>query len=170
MRFFTPERYLRLGNLADEAAFLAAQDDWERAIADYRRHLQQIRDRLPAGLRRLIESVSLHDARVVDMVSGKRGRLTITLQPETPPSQRIVLTYSLIEPPAIDETALPEEALSQPTEWLYDELDVQAGAEPTFRHDILLSNGWEVSLRFRGVTVSRPRPLIPSLPERSLAV
>src|SRR5262249_18466521 len=114
MRYFTPARYLRLGNLEDERAFLAAQEDWERAIAGYKAHLQRIRDQLPAGLRRLVETVYLHDARVLDVHQGKRSRFTITLQPESTPSQRVVLVYSLVEPPEIDHAALPESARSEP--------------------------------------------------------
>jgi hypothetical protein len=169
MKYFTPARYLRLGNLTDERAFLAGHEDWERAIADYKAHLQRIRGRLPAALRRLVESVYLHDARVVDMHQGQRSRLTITLQPESLPSQRVVLAYSLVEPPVIDAVALPEEARSEPLEWLYDELDVKpadkagrrGAVQQVFQHDILLSNGWEMRLHFRAVTVRRPQALIP---------
>jgi hypothetical protein len=164
MKYFTPERYLRLGNLEDESAFLAAHDEWERAIADYKEHLQSIRARLPAGLRRLVETVYLHDARVVDMLLGARNRLTITLQPESLPTHRIVLAYSLLEPPTILGEALPESVRSEPLEWLYDELDVEQGepadGRPIISHDILLSNGSEVKLRFRTVSVTRPQPLI----------
>jgi hypothetical protein len=169
MKFFTPDRYLRLGNLDDEQAFLAAQADWELALADYQQHLQRIRERLPAALRRLIESVYLHDARVVDMVLGGRNRCIITLQPESLPSHRIVLAYSLVERPTINRQALPEIVRSEPLEWLYDEVDVEQGTDrPTFRHAILLSNGWEVGLRFGKVTITRPQPLL--RPEEEQAV
>jgi hypothetical protein len=159
MKYFTPDRYFRLGNLEDERAFLAAHEAWEQAIAGYRQHLQQIRGRLPGGLRRLVETVYLHDARVVDMVLATRGRFIITLQPESLPSHRVVLSYSLLEPPTIDWDALPESARSEPLEWLYDELDVEQGEPAAFRHDILLSNGSEVRLRFHTVSVTRPQPL-----------
>jgi hypothetical protein len=169
MKYFTPARYLRLGNLDDERAFLDAQDEWERAIVDYKAHLRRIRGDLPGALRRLIENVYLHDARVVDMVKGKRSRFTITLQPESTPEQRVVLAYSLIEPARIDPATLPEEARSEPLAWLYDELDVlkqsksrtsKDGVAKTFRHAILLSNGWEIQLRFRSVAVMRPVALV----------
>jgi hypothetical protein len=35
---------------------------------------------------------------------------------------------------------------------------------PTFTHDILLSNGWEVRLRFRSMNVTRPAALLPAAP------
>ena len=71
MKYFTPERYLRLGNLTDKQAFLAAQRDWEQAVDGYKGQLRRIRKKLPAGLARLLDSVYLHDARVLD--SGKAG-------------------------------------------------------------------------------------------------
>jgi len=170
MKYFTPERYLRLGNLDDENAFLSANRDWESALARYRKHLLRIRNEIPGGLRRLIESVYLHDATVVDMCQGPASRLTITLQPEAQPTRRVVLSYSLLEPPAVRLAVLPARACSQPTAWLYDEIDVakaksngrSRGKSPArvFRHDILLSNGSEIRLRFRDVTVTRPVPLV----------
>src|SRR5438067_9626706 len=39
MTYFTPERYLRLGNLSDEQAFLAAHEAWEQAVQGYKDHL-----------------------------------------------------------------------------------------------------------------------------------
>jgi hypothetical protein len=50
---------------------------------------------------------------------------------------------------------------------MYDEIDLDEpdGEAPTFRHDIILSNGWEVSLRFRALEISRPRKLLPVAPQ-----
>jgi hypothetical protein len=179
MRHFTPQRYLQLGNLSDEKAFRAAHDDWEGAVQGYQDHLRQIREELPAGLRQLIESVYLHDARVLDMWPGRRSRFTITLQPESDPSHLVILVYSLEEPAAIIQDVLPASVRSEPVAWLYDELNVErpgngaggsAGRQPVlYTHDILLSNGWEVRLRFRSVTVSRPVSLIPTTDRTSAA-
>jgi hypothetical protein len=108
MKYFTPTRYQRLGNLGDEKAFLTALRDWERAISRYKGRLQRIRDDLPSNLRRLIESVYLHDARVLGMCQGQVSRFTITLQPETTPGQLVVLAYSLVEPPRIERAALAD--------------------------------------------------------------
>ncbi len=167
MKYFTPERYLKLGNLNDEGAFLAAHEEWEQAIEDYKKHWQRIGPELPGGLRRLVDSVYLHDARVLDMWQGRVSRFTITLQPESDPARLVVLAYSLAEPPHIEEGVLPPENRSAPAAWLYDELDVQrkAGRPAAFTHDILLSNGWEVHLRFRGVAVTRPVAFLPAVPE-----
>jgi hypothetical protein len=162
MKFFTPERYSRLGRLDDERSFLDAQEDWERALQGYQEHLRGIRETIPPSLRRLTESVYLHDARVLDMWQGQVSRCTITLQPESTPSQLVVLAYSLVEAPVVQKEVLPAESRSEPVTWLYDELHVESADGSTFTHDILLSNGWEVRLRFRNVTVTRPQALLPT--------
>lgn len=162
MKYFTPERLLALGQLDDERAFLAAHEEWERALTDHKAHWQGIRGRLPTALRRLREAVPLHDARVLDVVEAKGGRVTITLQPQGSAGHRIVLTYAVVEPPRIDREALPDALRSEPLTWLYDEVDVEptGGPEPVFAHTLLLSNGWEMLLRFRTVTVTRPTSLL----------
>ena len=176
MKYFTPERYLRLGNLEDKQAFLAAQEDWEQAVTKYATHLRRIQEQLPAGLRRLVDSVYLHDARVLGVWLG-RVRLTISLQPESDPSRLVVLTYSLLEPPAVNKNALPPGSCSEPVAWLYDELELRTAPRekgrhsvqdaPVFAHDILLSNGWEIQLRFRYVTVTRPMSVVPGGPDEA---
>jgi hypothetical protein len=166
MRYFTPERYARLSNLNSREAFLAAQEEWEQAVAAYKQHLRSIREKLPIRLRRLIETVYLHDARVLDMWWGGKTRFTITLQPESDPSRLVVLAYSLLAPPELDPEAIPDELRSSPAAWLYDELNVSGNGRAkgtAFTHDILLSDGREVRLRFRNVLVNRPIPLVPAV-------
>jgi hypothetical protein len=165
MKYFTPERYLRLGNLDDRQAFLAAHEDWERAIEAYKAHRRKIAAKLPPGLRPL-QTIYLHDARVLDVWQGAVSRFTITLQPESIPSKLVVLVYSLVEAPTIVRDVLPLDNRSEPVAWLYDELDVEG---TNCLHNILLSNGWELRLRFRKATVLRPVSLIPS-PSVSQAV
>lgn len=169
MKYFTPKRYLRLGNLKNERAFLAAQADWERAIAGYTAHLRRIRASLPISLVRLVDSVYLHDARVLGIWQGPRSRFTVTLQPESDPSRLAILAYSLIEPARFNHGALPADVQSEPVTWLYDELDVDRSSlrqaknrGRIARHDILLSNGWEIGLRFRKVKVSHPAAVLPT--------
>lgn len=174
MKYFTPERYLRLGNLDDEKAFLAAQEEWESALAGYRDQLQRARKELPRSLRALIESVYLHDARVLTMHQIEKD-FFITLQPETDPERLAVLSYSLVEEPLIEPNALPPERCRERVEWLYDELDLDRpegprglpapAGKPTIRHNILLSNGWEVILRFRSAWAKRPLRVIPVVSE-----
>lgn len=174
MKHFTPERYLRLGNLDNRTTFLAAQEEWERALTAYQRQLGRIKQRLPVGLRNLLASTSLHDARVLAIWHGRRNRFTVTLHPESDPAKLVVLAYALVEPPQIIPDVLPEEARSAPVAWLYDEVNIPAAAHngkggTTLSHDLLLSNGWEVRLRFRAVTVTRPAPILPAAAGESTA-
>jgi hypothetical protein len=170
MKYFTIERYLNLGNVADEQQFLAAQEQWELAIDGYRAQLLRIRKELPRSLRQLVETVYLHDARVLIMHQSDQD-FFITLQPPSLPGHLIVLRYSLVEEPMIEQHVLPPERCREPIEWLYDELDLDrpegprglptAANKPTFRHEILLSNGWQVRLRFRSAVVKRPVQILP---------
>jgi hypothetical protein len=169
MKYFTPERYLRLGSLDDEEAFLAAQEQWEKALSSYREQLQLIRKELPPYSRSLrafvlsVHSVYLHDARVLAMHQSKEDFI-ITLQPPSDPERLTVLSYKLVEEPIIEQNVLPPERCREQIEWLYDELGL-VRPKPTIRHNILLSNGWEVILRFRWARVKRPLRVIPVLPE-----
>jgi hypothetical protein len=175
MKYFTPERYLAFGNHDDEQTVLAAHKRWEDASAAYAEHLDRIKDKLPRALRRLITSVYLHDARVLSMAQDKW--FTVTLQPMSDPQRLVVLNYDLVEEPEIRPDVLPSEGCREPVEWLYDELDLDrpegprglpapTTGKPTFRHDILLSNGWEVRLRFRAAGAHRPLRVIPACSER----
>jgi hypothetical protein len=173
MKYFTPERYLRLGTLNDEQAFLAAHQEWETALSAYREHLQGIRKKLPRGLRSLVDSVYLHDAQVLTMYQKEDGFFVI-LQPETDPGRLVVLGYTLVEEPTVEQNVLPAELRRDSIDWLYDELDLERAegprglpapeGKPTFRHNVLLSNGWEVILRFRTAWVLRPIRVLPPVP------
>lgn len=175
MKYFTPERYLALGNLHDERVFLAAQQEWETAITGYRDHLDQIRKKLPRSLRQIVTSVYLHDARVLSISQGEW--FVITLQPTTDPERLVTLYYELVEEPEVRQGVLPADRCREPVEWLYDELDLDRpeaprglaapSGPPTFRHSILLSNGWEVQLRFRAAGAKRPVRVFPARPEGS---
>jgi hypothetical protein len=165
MKHFTPERYLRLGDLSDERAFLSAQQEWEDANAAYRAQFSAVRRSLPRGLRELVTKVYLHDAEVVSMWQKDESHFTITLRPESTPSKLVVLGYALVKPPVIERDVLPERVRSEPTSWLYDELNVEGGAKgdgkgKVVTHDVLLSNGWELRLRAKAVTVSQPVPVL----------
>lgn len=67
MRHFASERIVGLQYRSDRQRFLAALEDWEDAVTAYRVQLSRIQHALPSGLRRLVQMVSLHDARVVDI-------------------------------------------------------------------------------------------------------
>lgn len=165
MRYFTAEQLVRLQDHSDRKRFLVALESWEGALAAYRERWHEIRGQLPSRLRRLLDSVALHDAQVVDMWQNQ-SRFNITLLPESEPSKLVVLGYRLAEPARIDREALPQAVRSMPVAWLYDELDVMPAPSSgpdrlIFGHNILLSNGWELGLRFHSVAVTRPHPLLP---------
>jgi hypothetical protein len=167
MNHLTPELLVRLQNRSDERSFLTALDEWERAVASYQAQLTQVRGALPVDVQRLLDTVSLHDARVLDMWWGGRSQFTVTLQLESDLSRLVVLTYSLVGPPEVQKDVLPGAVCSEPVAWLYDELDFakdKRPGEPSFTHSILLSDGREVRLRFRSLTLKRPIPLVPVAP------
>jgi hypothetical protein len=176
MKYFTPERYLRLDSVEEREAFLAAQEAWEEALSGYREQLQRIRNALPPSSRSLrafvlsVHSVYLHDARVLTMQQSGEDFI-ITLQPPSDAERLTVLAYKLVGGPIIQQNVLPPERCQEPIQWLYDELDFDEPNSPrslpgpsgkaTIRHNILLSNGWEVSLCFRWARVKRPLRVIP---------
>ena len=167
MNHFTSELLVRLQDRSDERRFLAALDEWERALTNYQKQLTRVRGDLPDDLQRLLDTVPLHDARVLDMWWGGRSLFTITLHPDADLSRLAVLTYSLAGPPQVYPEVLPEAVRSRPVAWLYDELDFASEGRPegsAFCHSILLSDGREVRLLFRNVTVKRPVPLVPAVP------
>ena len=118
---------------------------------------KRIRKDLPRGLRTLVESVYLHDARVLAMHQSEKDFL-ITLQPPSDPERLVVLGYSLVEEPIISQNVLPPDHRREPIQWLYDELELDRAegprglpapaGRPTIRHNILLSNGWELCCVF----------------------
>lgn len=195
MKYFTPQRLIRLQDTANEEAMEAAIQDWEGAAEEYAAHLKKIGPKFPGNLRRFIDSGSLHDARLLVMWPEPRNTLRILLQREHDKNYFVDLRYSLIECPRIDKDALPELCRSTRLLWLYDEIDLEAqttfrpsgrvqvqsasegneagGAKtgaPIFTHDILLSNGWEIHLCFTRLTVKRPAVLLPPSPEATTGV
>jgi len=175
MRYFTPQFFVRLQNLRDEAAL----QDWERAVSAYTASLEHSLPQFPRPLQRLIKGFTLHDADVRCITLAK-DVLSITLQLDPPRRELLILSYTLIEAPTINRAALPQEYRTESTGWLYDELAV---ADPisgppswlrpedrdradarisVYTHNILLSNGWTVFLKFRKFQLSCPEALLPS--------
>src|SRR5438128_2569165 len=78
MKYFKPALLARYRSGDDDVAD-AADEEWERATAAYRKRLKDIRKRLPVHVRRLISRFSLHDAKVVLFGSHKDMPLFIAL-------------------------------------------------------------------------------------------
>jgi hypothetical protein len=175
MRYFTPELFARLQDLDDRAAL----KEWDRSAERYSTSLQQIHSRLPVTVRKLAGLPLLHDAEVL-CIAQSRDKVSITLEPESDDGRLIVLSYTVVEDPQINRSAFPDTYRTEYVAWLYDEIALgkpgarrpsfprgataRDGRVPVYHHDILLSNGWELSLRFRSVKIARPRRLLPSLP------
>jgi hypothetical protein len=175
MKHFTPELFVRLQDLRDRAAI----QDWERATQEYASSIEGSLSQLPRPLQHLLGKLPLHDADVLS-VSRSKDVLTITLRPELFDGQLVVLTYTLVESPRINRSALPRDYCTAHVAWLYDEVSLpkpipgpatwQTAADrrrgddlvTVYCHDILLSNGWEVGLTFRKLTLAQPEALIPA--------
>jgi hypothetical protein len=158
MKYFTPELYVQ-GNSPDEDVADAAHEAWERAIKRYRRHYKKIEPLLPESVQRFHQQRCLHDADVLGPAeltvpslpwSAKDIVLVVqnenTLIPEDLHTL-MFLRYAVVEEPRV-EIPLPSSAFhdGQPI-WLYDELDVLAPGD--YSHEILLSNGRVITLRFQ---------------------
>jgi hypothetical protein len=174
MKYFTPKLFVRLQDVRDETAI----HDWERAARKYASALSNVLQHLPRDMRQLLKKWPLHDADVLSMTRLK-DTLAITLRPEMS-SELLVLSYALVEAPTFDRGAIPREHCTEQVLWIYDELGFElVSAPPTWltardraRGDgratvctqrILLSNGWEVRLKFRKFKLFRPETFLPPL-------
>jgi hypothetical protein len=154
MRYFTPELYMRLQNLQD----LEADDEWDRRMERYEAELNRLMPRFPDSVRYYL-NVRLHDALLLSM--GLAGpTLTMTCALDPPDTRLAMLTYTLAEPPQFLREVTDATFWSVQPEFMYDEvgLDEASGA---FTNDILLSNGWELRLKFRELAVAWSEALYP---------
>jgi hypothetical protein len=162
MKYFTPELIAR-GQSEDSRVVGEVETLWDEHCDRYNAYLASIRNLMCPGLRYIVDNYYLHDA--VVRVMGYRGdKYVIVLQLATPPRSLLTFFYELVEPARIDPHVLPEAARSQGAivEWLYDEIEIVPDDPPTWRHSILLSNGWEVTLHLRGIQVEEMQALLPA--------
>ncbi|HBI46440.1 MAG TPA: hypothetical protein DDY78_26845 [Planctomycetales bacterium] len=160
MKYFTRERYLAFQNF-DDAAMDAADDEWENATDRYEAYLQTIRPDMPESVRQLEDGFYFHDARVLSM--GRRDEtFVISLQLDVPPNELLTITYALAGSPEVNKEPFADGKDTPSPWWLYEEIEqVGAGDRKHFVHSILFSNGWEISLPFSDVQVSRAEPVYP---------
>jgi hypothetical protein len=161
VRFFTPELLLAYGS-DDTAVWGDAEARWEEALAGYEAQLASLRDRMPAGVRTLVDGYRLHDAHVLGM-GTRDGSFVVLLLLDDKPRRLLSLAYALEGPPSVNPDALVGELRStaERPEWQYDEVEMVPGEPATWRQSVLLSNGWELALNFRDVRVEELRPLLP---------
>jgi len=157
MKFFTADLIEKLNSRDDDVA-LPAHDEWERAIVRSDRRWKKIKQFFPKEVQRFDEeSVCLHDAYVLGM--GQVGnRFLFILQLEPPSRALVILTFTLDGGPVIDEQALADHpAIDRPL-WMYEEFDIDRQKKLTF--SVLLTNGWEVKLRFRDFQYLIAQPVL----------
>jgi len=156
MRFFTPERYVQF-NSADDAMADRADAEWEIALRDYRRHLDQIGDRLTSRAADLAE-LALHDAEVhtwekeINPTSNGQWSAValMTLQ-----CGRCITTFIYTLWDQVRDATSPKDwpFSKKRTHWLYDEIDIQPRRTRSFWHRILLSDGRVLAIPFIDVVV-----------------
>jgi hypothetical protein len=118
-------------------------------------------------MRSLLRRYYLHDARICTMAIGDGLLFVITLRLDGEGNGWLQLTYRLVSAPTIHPHPEIAEGLA-PLEWLYDEVDLVGTDPSTFQHNILLTDGSELEVRFRGLTVKRFRKLLsPGTQQRS---
>lgn len=160
MRYFTPERWLRLQDVDTPEAFADGQTGWQAALDAYRAELARLAHRLPAGLADFARDVCLHDGVVVGSWLGE-GRLVLLVRDE---GGVVELAYDLAGPPVVLRDVLPTGWRSDEPQWAYDEVGVDGDA---FTHDVLLRDGTELRLRFVRLACSRVAPLL-ATPEHAM--
>ena len=147
MNYFTPERYVAF-NSPDAAVADRADDEWERSIVAYRRHLKRIQPQLPAKVRQLATDICFHDAEYLGMskisIPGNAGDLAVLSVRHG--GQVHVLTYLLVAEPLVSRPVEAAVFKADHPHWLYDEFDIDDSG--TVTHHILISDGRVVSLRF----------------------
>ena len=161
MKYFTADLLSHYG-ADDPAIYNPAMEAWEQACERYASYIESIKVHMTPGLRHIEESYSLHDAKIQAM--GKQGRaFVITLQLDNPPHSLVTFTFSLLDEPVINTSALPPELCStgHVIEWQYDELELVPGEPPSWSWALLFSNGWEVKLSFADVQVQELQAVIP---------
>jgi hypothetical protein len=166
MRFFSPELCIRFNSSDDEVSDLA-NEEWEKALQDYKHHLDSIRQRMPSQVRSVAE-LCLHDAEVLGFQKELHSAFPfpepfgpgpfwsvvaiVSLKPErTIRSLFYILWDRVREYPAKDDWHFSKLR----KHWLYDEVDVAADDRRLFLHRILLSDGSIIEIPFVSAITSR---------------
>jgi hypothetical protein len=154
VKYFTPELLAECRSLNPVAAEAAAAR-WRRRAAAYRKRIQEIRRRLPLGVRRLMRSVTLHDAYLLSTnLAKERGRTRFFLSFKLADGDGragVQLRYDLAKPLKVvlhEGTAPAGTVLFA----LYDEFDVSE--DGTLAHSILMTGGVETRVRFTNLLVT----------------
>ncbi len=158
MRFFSPELYIRFNSSDDEVADLA-NEEWEKALQEYKHHLVSIRDQMPSQVRKVAE-LCLHDAEVLGFQKEIQSAYGLP-EPFWPGSIWSVLALVFLKQdgdirslfyflwdPVREYPAREDWQFSKSRKhWLYDEVEV-GSAHRGFLHRILFSDGTIVEIPF----------------------
>jgi len=159
MRFFTPELYLRY-NSADDADADRADEDWERAIREYKDHLSKFSKEMSSRVKDLAENLCLHDAELLSLQEDTLESSGLPIFPVSvaivslkKDSKIVIIIYSLGSK-VVQSRPLEEWPFSKlRTHWLYDEIDLEKQRPYLYWHRILLSDGRVISIPFVDVIV-----------------
>jgi hypothetical protein len=147
MKYFTPELYVEF-NSDDPGVADRAEADWEKATAEYHKHVRKISRRLTGKTRELAESTCLHDAAFLGYlkvpVPKSSGELAVVAAEKG--DDVLLLIYVLAEEPSLSEPHQADVFSDIAVLWLYDEVDVTDRG--VYSHDILSSNGRVLSVKF----------------------
>ena len=141
MRFFTLDWWCGLQGL-----------DFYDPIPAFQKHLSSIRDRLPAGLLALQESISLHDARL-RLIDYQCQTSVLTLQLDGDDGSGGLRRFALRYADVVSFRSLSDPNIGLPGphgfgDIGYDEADISA--DGNFEHRLLYSSGIEMEIVFRG--------------------
>lgn len=167
MKYFTPDLMAR-NQSEDNAVQNEVEAIWEVRIEEYDRYLAGVKHLFTPGLKMVFDGYYLHDADVHG-IARHGDQLVFFIQFDTVQRTFLVLRYDLVEEPRIDRDALPDVArIGGLPMWQYDEVELVGGDPPTWRHSILLSNGWEMTLHVRDVQAEELDALLPGPREISV--
>jgi hypothetical protein len=166
VKYFTPE-LLADSRASDPDVAEAAAVKWLRRADAYRKRLKEIHDRLLPGVRKLLRSVTLHDARLLTLnfaLVQDQPRYFLSFQLAGEGGAGIQLRYDVVKPLKVvfhDPKASIETELFV----LYDEFDVLAGG--TLTHSLLMTRGVELRLRFTNLHITYFKKMVMLGRERS---
>jgi hypothetical protein len=126
MKYFTPERWLRLQDTSNKTAWSAAFADWEQAVLGYEEVVKRLAAEAPE-LRPFLEAESLHDGLVLayGIHGPEKENFFLLVRPCWPDGQLVLLSYHLLAPPTVHTSALPAEWRNELAEWMYDEVGIE---------------------------------------------